>query len=80
MVVTVGLVFFSSGISMLWNYSICLWAFIEENINVYPLYKHSNVLTSINMDIACFKLSFKVCMKNIIKVMNGNFLFNVMGG
>jgi hypothetical protein len=26
-------------------YSICLFAFIDKNINVYPLYKHSNVPT-----------------------------------
>jgi hypothetical protein len=32
--------------------------FIEKNINVYLFYKHSNVSTSINMDIVCFKLSF----------------------
>jgi hypothetical protein len=35
-----------------------MWVYIKENINVYPFYKHSNVPTFVNMDIACFKLSF----------------------
>ncbi len=45
MVTILGLVFFQMGFSCFEIYLICLCAFIEENINVYPLYKHSNVLT-----------------------------------